>query len=99
VTSWYLISYKFFCCNSSVGIHLDKGNLWTFVSFFTEFSVVLTHPTFLEAAEFPNGDGFPFFVPSQLRTHIPHSQKCVCSVWYRHCKYCWALKLLLTTRI
>ena len=31
------------------------------VSFFAEFSVVLTHPTFLEAAEFPGSDGFPFF--------------------------------------
>jgi hypothetical protein len=40
---------------------VEKENLWKFVSFFTEFSIVLTHPTFLEAAEFPRSDGFLFF--------------------------------------
>ena len=40
---------------------MEKENLRTFVSFFTEFGVVLTHPTFLEAAEFPRSDGFLFF--------------------------------------
>jgi hypothetical protein len=56
-------------------MHLDKGNLRTFLSFFlTEFSVVLTHPTFLEAAEFPSSDDFPFFCAKPIgnsRTSFP----------------------------
>lgn len=40
---------------------MEKENPWTFVSVFTEFSMVLAHPTFLEAAVFPRSDGFLFF--------------------------------------
>jgi hypothetical protein len=40
---------------------VEKGNPWTFVSIFTEFSLVLTHPAFLEAAEFSRNDGFLLF--------------------------------------
>jgi hypothetical protein len=58
-------------------MNLDKGNLWTFVSFFTEFSVVLTHPTFLEAAEFPSSDGFPVFCAKPIgNSHTSFPEMC-----------------------
>jgi len=61
---------------------VEKENPWTFVSIFTEFSMVLTHPTFLEAAEFPRSDGclFVYAKPvGNLQNTFPQNVFAVCS--------------------
>jgi hypothetical protein len=53
-------------------MNLDKGNLWTFVSFFTQF---------LEAAVFPSSDGFPSLLCQanwELTYLIPRNVLAVC---------------------
>ena len=72
VISWYSISYRFFPYNPNIGMHLDKETLWTLVSFFTEFNVILTHPyIFLEAVECPKSDGFPSFYVQPIGNSFP----------------------------